>query len=53
MQSKSEALPVQTQTFRLVSGEVGDFSPCAYWLFKVRPGTMDDFIVSETILNDI
>jgi len=48
-----EGKPVQTQIFRLVSGEVGDLSPCAYWIFKVRPGTMDDFIISETILNDI
>ena len=50
---ETEKKQIQMQTFHLVSGEVGDLSPCAYWIFKVRPGTMDDFIVYETILNDI
>jgi FkbM family methyltransferase len=48
-----EKKQIQMQTFDLVSGEVGDLGPCAYWIFKGRPDTMDEFIVSETILNDI
>ena len=44
---------VDVSKFIFMGSELFGLGPLLKWDFNVRPGTMDDWIVAETIINDI